>query len=341
MKSNKGVRTATIKLNNQTVSCVVDTGASVNIITKQTFARFRKKAVLSARSTAIFSYNSEQKLSVLGCFTTNTTHKENNILAKFYVVDGNRSCSNLLSGAISEKLRLIKFLNQVKVPAELYRGFGKIKNIKVKLHIDDKVQPRLQAHRRVPYHVRKDLEKELKHLKEQDIIKDVVGPTPWVSLNVVVPKNTGGVRLCLDIREANKAIKRERHPMPTIEDIINELNGSTVFSRIDLHIAFHQLDLEEESRFITTFSTHVGLKPFKRLMFGVNAAPELFQHALGEILQGIPGVTHYIDDIIIHGADKAAHDTSLSQTLNRLQERGAIHHHGKRSMGRRKDLYVR
>ncbi|GFS03525.1 Gag polyprotein [Elysia marginata] len=123
MKSNKGVPTATIKLNNETVSCVVDTGASVNIITKQTFDRFRKKPVLSPSSTAIFSYNSDQKLSVLGCFTTNTTHKENKIFAKFYVVDGNRSCSNLLSGATSEKLGLIKFLNQTKVPAELYRGF--------------------------------------------------------------------------------------------------------------------------------------------------------------------------------------------------------------------------
>ncbi|GFR83009.1 RNA-directed DNA polymerase-like protein [Elysia marginata] len=166
MKSNKGVPTATIKLNNQTVSCVVDTGASENLITKQTFDRFRKKPVLSPSSTAIFSYNSEQKLSVLGCCATNTTHKENKIFAKFYVVDGNKSCSNLLSGATSEKLGLTKFLNQIKVPAELYRGFGKIKNIKVKLHIDDKVQPRFQAHRRIPYHVRKDLEKELKCLEE-------------------------------------------------------------------------------------------------------------------------------------------------------------------------------
>ncbi|GFR57589.1 latent-transforming growth factor beta-binding protein 2 [Elysia marginata] len=78
-----------------------------------------------------------------------------------------------------------------------------------------------------------------------------------------------------------------------------------------------------DSGFIQDADSCNGLKRFKRLMFGVNAAPELFQHALGEILQGIIGVTHYIDDIIIHGADKAAHDTSLTQIPNRLQERGA------------------
>ncbi|GFN99204.1 Gag-Pol protein [Plakobranchus ocellatus] len=97
---------------------------------------------------------------------------------------------------------------------------------------------------------------------------------------VVVPKKSGGVRLCVDMREANKAIKRERQPMPTIEDMINDLDGSTVFSHIDLQQTFHQLELDGESRFITTFSTHVGLRRFKRLMFGVNAAPEIFQHAL-------------------------------------------------------------
>ncbi|GFO01889.1 transposon ty3-g Gag-Pol polyprotein, partial [Plakobranchus ocellatus] len=163
----------------------------------------------------------------------------------------------------------------------------------------------------------------LKRLEEQDIIEEVEGPTPWMSPIVIVPKKSGGVRLCVDMREANKAIKRERHPMPTIEDMINDLNCSTVFSRIDLQQAFYQLELNEESRFITTFSTHVGLRQFKRLMFGVNAAPEIFQHALGEVLRDIPGVTHFIDDIIVHCKTKREHDHSLTETLNRLHQRGA------------------
>ncbi|GFO23873.1 Zinc knuckle domain containing protein [Plakobranchus ocellatus] len=125
------------------------------------------------------------------------------------------------------------------------------------------------------------------------------------------------------MREANKAIKRERHPMPTIDDMIHDLNGAKFFSRIDLQQAFHQLELDQDSRFITTFSTHIGLRRFKRLMFGVNAAPEMFQQALGSILHDIEGVTHYIDDIIVHGKTKSEHDASLKKTLDRLQEKGA------------------
>ena len=200
---------------------------------------------------------------------------------------------------------------------------GKISDVKVRIHIDENVTPKAQTHRRIPYHIRKDVEQELQHLEEKDIIEHVEGPTPWVSPIVVVPKKSGGVRLCVDMREANKAIKRERHPMPTIDDMIHDLNGSTVSSRIDLQQAFHQLELDESSRYITTFSTHVGLRRYKRLMFGVNAAPELFQQALHSILHDIQGVTHYIDDIIVRGRTKAEHDASLTETLERLQQRGA------------------
>ncbi|GFS20935.1 transposon Ty3-G Gag-Pol polyprotein [Elysia marginata] len=179
-----------------------------------------------------------------------------------------------------------------------------------------------QKHRRIPYHIRKDTEAELKRLEEQDIIENVEGPTPWVSPIVVIPKKTGGVRLCVDMRRANEAIKRERHPMPTLEEVINELNGSKFFSRLDLKQAFHQIELSEESRHITTFATHVGLRRYKRLMFGINAASELFQHHLNQILHDIQGATNYIDDVIIFGKTREEHDRNLQAALDRLQERG-------------------
>ena len=73
---------------------------------------------------------------------------------------------------------------------------------------------------------------------------------------VVVPKKTG-IRICVDIGAANQAIERERHPVPTVEDLIVDLNGSIVFSKIDLNQGYHQLELEENSRGITTFATHI------------------------------------------------------------------------------------
>ena len=113
-------------------------------------------------------------------------------------------------------------------------GVDKISDIKIKFHIDPSVQPVSQRHRRIPFHVRKDVEAELDRLEKLDIIEKVDGPTPWVSPIFVVPKADGGVRLCIDMREPNKSIKREKHIIPTLDDLISDLNGSTVFSKLDL-----------------------------------------------------------------------------------------------------------
>ena len=71
-----------------------------------------------------------------------------------------------------------------------------------------------------------------------------------------MPKKDGGIRICVDTRLANEAIKRVRRPISTVEDISFELNGAKYFSKLDLSQVYHQLELDEESRYITTFSTH-------------------------------------------------------------------------------------
>ena len=118
-----------------------------------------------------------------------------------------------------------------------------------------------QSPRRVPFHIRDQVGKELQRLEKMDIIEKVDGPTPWVSNLVIAPKPNapGEVRLCVNMRKANEAIKREIHVTPKIDDIILELNGSTVFSKIDLVQGFHQLVLSRDLRNLTTFATHVGL----------------------------------------------------------------------------------
>ena len=124
------------------------------------------------------------------------------------------------------------------------------------------MQPKQQPHRRIPFHVRQDVEKELERLESLDIIEKVTGPTPWVSPILVVPKSSGEVRICVDMREANKAVKREKHLMPTIDDLVTDLNGATIFSKLDLSSGYHQLELEPEIHHITTFSTHAGLRRY-------------------------------------------------------------------------------
>ena len=186
----------------------------------------------------------------------------------------------------------------------LFGGIERLRNKIVKLHVDPDITPRQQPHRSIPFHVRGDVEKELERLERLDVIERVEGPTPWISPIVVGPKKSGEVRICVDMGKANKAVKREKHLMPTIDDLIADLNGATHLSTRDLSSGYHQLELAPESRFVTTFSTHVGLKRYKRLPFGINAASEIFQESIKELLTGLPGCKNISDDIIVFGKGK-------------------------------------
>ena len=97
------------------------------------------------------------------------------------------------------------------------------------------------------------------------------------------------MRLCVDMRRANKTIIRERHPIPTVHEVLQDMTQSSVFSTLDLKWGYHLLELSEEAQGITTFTTHAGLCPYKRLMFGITSAPERNQHAIQQVLHGCEG----------------------------------------------------
>ena len=201
----------------------------------------------------------------------------------------------------------------------VFEGQGKLNNQQIKLHIRDDVNPVMQPQRRIPYHIRQDVSKELKKLQDQDIIEKVTNqPTPWISPIVATPKKDGGIRICVNMREANQAIERERHTMPTLQDFKAEVNEAKFFSKIDLKQAYYQLELDEESRFITTFTTHEGLYQYKRLNYGTNSAAEIFQNVLQQNLSDIRGVKNIVDDILIHGKTRKLHDEALENCLKRL-----------------------
>ena len=110
------------------------------------------------------------------------------------------------------------------------------------------------------------------------------------------------------MKQANGAIVRERHPIPTVDEVLHDLNGGTVFSKLDIKWAFHQVELSEVSRPTTTFVTHKGLFRYKRLMFGVSCAPEMYQRVIQQVLEGCDGVRNIHDDIFVHGQTTEEHD---------------------------------
>jgi len=105
----------------------------------------------------------------------------------------------------------------------------------------------------------------------------------------------------MDMRRANEVIIRERLPIPTIDEVLESLKGRGVFSKLDLRWGFHQIELDPESRDITAFATHDGIFRYKHLSFGVNAAPEKYQHITTQSMAGLQGVANIADDLIVHG----------------------------------------
>ena len=137
---------------------------------------------------------------------------------------------------------------------------------------------------------------------------------------VAVPKKDDSVRIRVDMRLANQARQSVKHLIPTVDDVSLDLNGAQYFSKLDLTQAYHQLELDPESRYITTFSTHLGLYRYTRLNYGTNAAAKVFQNTLQQHLQGIDGVKTIEDDILIFGRTSKEHDRALDKCLTRLSD---------------------
>ena len=324
------------------LTLMADSGSSINILDENDYKKLANRPELEDTSTRVYPYKSIKPLKMLGKFETTIATKDGATSQEaIYVAEG--AGGSLLSWRASQKLGLIAIASPlatepkpglqhlVQEYEDLFTGLGKLKDYQVHLHIDESVQPSAQPHRRVPFHVRKQLEEQLEKDECNGVIERVEGPTPWVSPVVVAPKpkQPGKIRMCVDMRQANKAVQRERHITPTIKEVIGDLNGATVFSKLDLNQGYNQLELAPESRYITTFSTHIGLRRFTRLNFGICSAAEIFQNAIRETLSGIEGAINISDDILVYGRTQDDHDRALKETFERLRAKGLTLHRGK------------
>ena len=321
----------TVSVNDETVEILADSGASVNLIDQNTYNQMVNKPKLCFANAKIMNY-SGQKVPIMGKFRAVIKFKDNVITDDVFVA--RCKTMSLLGWSTCVKLGLLRTVNNVSNHdtklsnliceySDLFEGLGRLKDCKVKLHINESVKPVAQQHRRIPFHVRKQVEMQLRHDEESGIIEKASGPTPWVSPVVIVPKpKSSDIRICVDMRAANMAISRERHPTPTVNDIINDLNGATCFSKLDLSQGYNQVELDESSRYITTFATHMGLYRYKRLCFGISSAAEVFQNAVREALTGLNGVMNISDDMILYGKTPEEHYENLRKCLQRLREKG-------------------
>ena len=150
-----------------------------------------------------------------------------------------------------------------------------------------------------------------------------VESSEWAAPVVPVVKSDGSVRICGDFRlTVNKVATTNVYPLPRIEDLFASLKGGQEFTKLDVAHAYLQILLAEASQKYVTINTHRGLFKYTRLPFGVSAAPAIFQRTMESILQGIPGVAVYIDDILVTGRSREDHLSTLDTVLGRLEAAG-------------------
>ena len=197
---------------------IVDTGAYTDILDEDTFRRINHNndIILQPTTKRLFAYGSTDQLPMMGQFNGTISFWGNQHGVTIHVLKG--SYGSLLCYKTATTLEILDLQIHVqdrtslhdklsmKYPT-LFQGIVKLKDVEVKLHIDQTVAPVAQQPRRVPFHIRQKVEAELFDLEKMGIIECVNGPTPWVSL-VITPEKNREVRVCVDMRMANQAIKR-------------------------------------------------------------------------------------------------------------------------------------
>ena len=153
------------------------------------------------------------------------------------------------------------------------------------------------------------------------VIEEATGPTDWCSPLVIAMKANGKIRICTDMTKLNKAVKREIHPMATVEASLAKIKGN-IFSKLDANSGFWQIPLNKNSWKLTTFLTPWGRYYYKKLPFGLTSAPEIFCKEITNITEGCKGVVVHVDDILVMGNTNEEHDRNLDVVLKRIHEVG-------------------
>lgn len=315
--------TSAINIQGRQITFTLDTGAQVNIIPYNLFRRL-KKTYLQTSQAHLTSYCG-QKLNVVGKAQLKCRTQKCERVLEFQVIDARAKPILGLNGC--ESLNLVQRIDIVENDeilssfSDVFEGLGCMKD-SYKIKIDPTVPPVIHPSRKVPAALRNSLLKELERMEREKVIEKVDYPTDWVNSLVIVEKNNGDLRLCLDPRDLNKAIKREHYPLPTIEEIVSRQSGNEIFSILDANSAFWQIQLDPESSALTTFNTPFGRYKFLRLPFGLNSSAEVFAKRFHQAFESVPGVETYMDEMLISGRDIEEHDERLRRVLEAAREKG-------------------
>jgi len=167
----------------------------------------------------------------------------------------------------------------------------------------------------------KEFKTQLQELLDKGFIRPSV--SPWGVPVLFVKKKDGSMKLCVDYRELNKATIKSRYPLLQIDDLFDQLQGSCVFSKIDLRSGYHQLKVKSEDVSKSAFKTRYGHFEFLVMPFGLSNAPAAFMDLMNRVFQPYLDqfVVIFIDDILIYSKNREDHENHLKIVLQILREK--------------------
>ena len=325
-KTSKTAWYTVISVNGRELHFKIDTGAAVSAISKEDYVQIGSPKL--CRATRKLCGPSEQPLATLGQFTGILQCKGISVKQRVYVIEGLKS--NLLGLPAITSLGLAVRVDTIEDTTTsirreyptVFTGLGNLGEA-YKIRLKEGATPfSLFTPRHIPIPLRPKVKAELERMEGMGVIRKVEEPTPWCAAMVVAPKKEGAIRICVDLKPLNDNVLREVHPLPRVDDILAQLTGAKVFSKLDANSGFWQIPLAEESQLLTTFITPFGRYCFNKLPFGISSAPEHFQKRMSRILSGLEGVVCLMDDVLVFGSTQEQHKQRLNEVLHRVKEAG-------------------
>ena len=322
----------TVNVEDKPLTMELDTGAAVSIISEVTRRKMFPKKKLH-KSKLILKTYTDEPMQIIGQLNVHVECNGQTSPLVLVVVAGDgpslfgRNWLKYIrldwSRIATVRARSHGLQTLLQTHESLFKEeLGTVQPQKATLHVKTDATPKFFKPRPVPFAIKDAIGQELDRLEKQGTIRKV-DSSDWAAPIVAVPKKDGRFRLCGDYKVTiNQALIVDQYPLPKPEDLFATLANGTRFSKLDLSQAYLQLQLDDASMPYVTVNTHQGLYQYTRLPFGVASAPAIFQRLMDTILQGVPGVICYIDDILVTGASEEDHLRNLEEVLRRLEEHG-------------------